>query len=497
MSATMINRSELERIKASILPSIEDNSRIERRKELKKKSEDRLKNWPNTLEALRLKKESFLKDREAEEEAKRQEIDREVCVKYSSWLPRGFNCAVNLQEAEIRRKARLEAIRKANDLIYAQTDKMKLLKSQKLYADVIATRFEQADFKHKVHQHDKEIDADYHQKTLQEVARLKAAEEEKVAKTKKLVDEIKAQRVEQLEEARKRRADILEAERQNGIDMKEKAVASLEAEMRDLEEKKRAAAANNLRMLKANSDLKGIRQQIIEEERRQEAERDAQVESIEGRKLALKRLEKERFAKSQLARQRMIDAAVEQLAKQSSAADAALEKQVQDLKDKEDRLFHEKLDRQRREYEETVASRTAQVEAKRIAQERDRAEEARLLEKWRKENEDGIQREKDKVARAKDATIACKATQKADGEAVRRKREEDRQREIEQTRFLQSIDVSDESRFVELCQAEIERNIKLGRPVYTLLRALEYSAPPLLPAKTVPVDRQNVKGNKN
>jgi hypothetical protein len=404
---------------------------------------------------------------------------------------------VNLQEAEIRRKARLEAIRKANDLIYAQTDKMKLLKSQKLYADVIATRFEQADFKHKVHQHDKEIDADYHQKTLQEVARLKAAEEEKVAKTKKLVDEIKAQRVEQLEEARKRRADILEAERQNGIDMKEKAVASLEAEMRDLEEKKRAAAANNLRMLKANSDLKGIRQQIIEEERRQEAERDAQVESIEGRKLALKRLEKERFAKSQLARQRMIDAAVEQLAKQSSAADAALEKQVQDLKDKEDRLFHEKLDRQRREYEETVASRTAQVEAKRIAQERDRAEEARLLEKWRKENEDGIQREKDKVARAKDATIACKATQKADGEAVRRKREEDRQREIEQTRFLQSIDVSDESRFVELCQAEIERNIKLGRPVYTLLRALEYSAPPLLPAKTVPVDRQNVKGNKN
>jgi hypothetical protein len=96
MSATMINRSELERIKASILPSIEDNSRIERRKELKKKSEDRLKNWPNTLEALRLKKESFLKDREAEEEAKRQEIDREVCVKYSSWLPRGFNLCCEL-----------------------------------------------------------------------------------------------------------------------------------------------------------------------------------------------------------------------------------------------------------------------------------------------------------------------------------------------------------------------------------------------------------------
>lgn len=89
--SNLLSRKELERIKASILPSVEDNSKLERKKELKKKSEDRLKNWPNTLEALRLKKESFLKDREAEEEAKRQEIDREVkncigCILYGCVL---------------------------------------------------------------------------------------------------------------------------------------------------------------------------------------------------------------------------------------------------------------------------------------------------------------------------------------------------------------------------------------------------------------------------
>ena len=77
---TTISRNELERIKASVLPSIEDNSKLEKKRALKKKSEDRLKNWPNTLEALRIKKESFLKDREAEEEAKRQEIDKEVML---------------------------------------------------------------------------------------------------------------------------------------------------------------------------------------------------------------------------------------------------------------------------------------------------------------------------------------------------------------------------------------------------------------------------------
>jgi hypothetical protein len=47
-------------------------------------------------------------------------------------------------------------------------------------------------------------------------------------------------------------------------------------------------------------------------------------------------------------------------------------------------------------------------------------------------------------------------------------------RETEQTRFLQTIDTGDEGRFVEICKAEIERNIKAGKPVYTLLRALEY-----------------------
>ena len=76
--STIMSRAELERIKASILPSVEDFSRIEKKKALKAKSEERLKNWPNILEALRLKKESYLKDRIAEDEVQRQEIDREV-----------------------------------------------------------------------------------------------------------------------------------------------------------------------------------------------------------------------------------------------------------------------------------------------------------------------------------------------------------------------------------------------------------------------------------
>jgi hypothetical protein len=82
MSTLILRNKELERIKASILPPVEDRQAYDKKKELKKKSEDRLKNWPNTLEALRLKKENFLKEREERAELERQEIDRQVLIIY-------------------------------------------------------------------------------------------------------------------------------------------------------------------------------------------------------------------------------------------------------------------------------------------------------------------------------------------------------------------------------------------------------------------------------
>lgn len=76
----VISRNEIERMRQSVLPPSETvNVRLEKMKTLKKLSNDRVKNWPNTLEALRSKKESFIKEREQIEEAKRQEVDREVC----------------------------------------------------------------------------------------------------------------------------------------------------------------------------------------------------------------------------------------------------------------------------------------------------------------------------------------------------------------------------------------------------------------------------------
>lgn len=79
--ARVITYSELERMRASVAPiSSAERIRLDRKEELKRLSEDRIQHWPNTLDANRTKKESFMKDREAKDELRRQEIDKQVCT---------------------------------------------------------------------------------------------------------------------------------------------------------------------------------------------------------------------------------------------------------------------------------------------------------------------------------------------------------------------------------------------------------------------------------
>lgn len=79
----VLTKAELERIRAEarIGETPQTTAENQRKAELKRKSAERVKNWPNTLEALRLKKESAAKEREAEEELRRQEQDRQVCMR--------------------------------------------------------------------------------------------------------------------------------------------------------------------------------------------------------------------------------------------------------------------------------------------------------------------------------------------------------------------------------------------------------------------------------
>ena len=76
----VLSRSELDKMRKSVQPVEQDQFKEMAIKTRKALSEDKLKNWPNTLEALRKKKESYMKDKEDKLEAERQELDLQVCL---------------------------------------------------------------------------------------------------------------------------------------------------------------------------------------------------------------------------------------------------------------------------------------------------------------------------------------------------------------------------------------------------------------------------------
>lgn len=466
----VLTKAELERMRATIRGPQADTSVADRKAELKRMSNERMKHWPNTLEALRLKKESWIKDRAEQEELKRQEIDR--------------------QEAELRRTLRLESIKKANDLLYEQTDKMKLFRSQELYADVVHTRFQQMDRKKQVKEVEKVEEVKYHEEIMRRVKEGDEQEKRKIEEQQKKIEEVKVSRFQQREEARLRREEEMRKNREEGMRMKKEAQERLEEDLREFERKQKVAAETNLRMLKANEDLKLVRLEMKEKERLAELERDAEVAKIDHRKKMLKHLEQVRFEKAQETRQQIIDAAVKQLALKQNTEEAILEKQVQDLKDKEDAMLAAKAEKNERIKQEIIASRLAQIEARENEIRRRHEEEDVLVQRWRRENEEAIQAEAEKARQRRIETVKIKTMQYNDGKEAAKKKQEAKMYEVEQARFLESLDNTDDKRFVEMCKAKIEENIRLGKPVYTLLRALDYHQPQLLPAKTVKVTKK-------
>jgi len=128
MSASVIRASELEAIRrrafiGKLVVNAETQALKEeasRRARLKAQSEQRSKRWPNTLEAQRRAKANARAVREEKEEAVRRALDQE--------------------EEQRRARDRLATIKMANDKLQAQTDRMKMMKSQQLLSDVIDVR---------------------------------------------------------------------------------------------------------------------------------------------------------------------------------------------------------------------------------------------------------------------------------------------------------------------------------------------------------------------
>lgn len=465
MASVVISRKDLERMKESVLPVIEDKRDQTRRAELRQKSQERLKKWPNTLEATRKNKESFLKDREDKAEMDRQEVDK--------------------QEAEFRRENRLATIKKANEMIYDQTDKMKMLRSQRLYADVIHTRQSQIEKKAVDAEREAFIEQKFHVDILEQVRRGDEVERQKAQKVKDAMDVIKVTRKQQLDDNRRVRDEIARKDKEEGIRMKEEAKARLSEAVQEEKNRMQIIRDANFRTLEASKKDSLLKLKIKEQEEAAVLGREAEVGRIDERKRAIKERTDEMFTEAQQTRMQMIERAVENLNRQSSSEQTILNQQMDDQRAKEDKAILDKEEKTRLEWEETVRSRTVMTRKRAEDKLQEKTFDDKLAAKWKKENEDAIQEAKDKKVAAKMEQTRIKLLQLEEGHRVNAEKELTKKAEIEQTRFLVSLQGNDDKKFTEACKAEIEKNVRLGKPVYTLLRALEFTQPQLLAAKTM------------
>jgi hypothetical protein len=449
----MISSGEIERMRRSVLPSTENHSREEKRAHLKHLSNEKLKHWPNTLEALRLKKESFLKEKAAEEELKRIEIDRE--------------------EAEIRRKTRIESIERADKLMYEQTDKMKYLRSQQLYSDAIHTRGFQVQDKKVAREKEKDANMLHHQDILRQIEAAERLEKQKEEALERKIKEVAAARKQQLDEVRQLREQERKEQIEIGIALKQDAVIRLEEEKKARIERERRNRESNEAMLKSNAALKDIRDELLAAEEEAMRKREDEVEVIENRVKVRKALEIRKFEKAQVTRQKMIDAATKALATQSNKEQTIMEKQANERREKEDKHFADKEARRVKEWNEIKESRAQQVERRKREKVLLEAADEEVLKATLQDSLVKEELELAKERKARENTIAIKRETYQTALEVEKARKETQMRERENDmKFKEQIEKEDD-KFSRICKQEIERYAADGKPLYPLYKALE------------------------
>ena len=115
-----ISRYELYNIQQMVAPPEERETIWDRKRELQKKSNAKVAQWPNTLAARRKHKEEARSVRLAKLEADRRVNDKKVA-----------------KERAVDRQRRID---RANRTIYERTDRMKVLRSKRMSADVLKHR---------------------------------------------------------------------------------------------------------------------------------------------------------------------------------------------------------------------------------------------------------------------------------------------------------------------------------------------------------------------
>jgi hypothetical protein len=456
-----ISGNEMERLRSFTRPPPKKEEDL-RNEHLKKLSEDRVKNWPNTLAAQRKKKEQWKEIRAAEEEAYRVKVDNE--------------------ERELREAAAAKAYAKAKYLKFENQDKTKFLRAQQLYSDCVYERQEQIREKEVMKLWEKEKEKAYHEDVMRHVAegdRREAAELE-ARKLKNAV--ICKQQQAQLAEFRENYLERLRIEKRDGELIQKKVASNLKEDVRAREEEaiKQQLKRNENKL--ANEELKKLRLEAAVEDQIIDARVKKEVKRKEYYDAEIKKQKARMFAEKQRIKQRLIDNATRNLMNQMAADESALEEQVEAMRKKEDDL--EALKQRNIKEQKLAIDQACKSAMARRARERqeDERQTAEMVKAWRAKNKEIDDEAEADEKRRHDELMDLKKTQYEQREQYRARVRQERADRLsgdtgEANRILQ-----EDLEFRQEAQREIDKAKAAGRPWYMLQKAKEAKERALFPS---------------
>lgn len=360
--AAMRQRATLGAAGTSILAPTVDTRAVDRTHARKEASNKRATRWPNTLTALRRRKEEARQERLERAEAARRVQDE-------------------IEEARVLEQ-RTHTLEAARSQLVASTDKMKLLRTQQMAVHAGLVRQKQLAQKKRRADAEKARAKAYHDDLMRRVAEAEEEDrrehEAKQAKAREMQAMLHAQLEEAQEAARKRMA-VTKAEGRSVRHAAERAAAE---EAAAEEGRRLAQRSNNELMQRANEELRALKLVAAEKEaeearqlERYRAEKEAQAarraQFVAGKRAA---------AESRAAEMRAIIEGRFQAA-MSNEQERLEDQQAQAQQKKEDAAAAAEAKRAAL-WAEIEASRASQAERKRGARQAAKHEDLATAAKW-------------------------------------------------------------------------------------------------------------------
>jgi hypothetical protein len=458
-NTVVLTIDELQRIKDSCSMMSATKNKFDKtqaRMTLHDQSQNRVKHWPNTIQAMRKKKDDSRIKRLEEEEISRRKIEAE--------------------EEELQMELRNKTIGSANKAIYESQDRVKAFKSKMMMCDMIEERQQQAKLTKRKAKMAQTIDKQWEEL---EIAQLVEQDE----KTRAVLEKEYKKKIQNADDINKQVDDF------RNTYIKKLQEEMLEGELlkrqveEDCDRERQKELARIMKGKKLQEDQRVANEHIksiAEQARLKELEEDKKIEEFGKKKSRLDELKKEKieqkFREKQIERQRLIDRQMEYLKNKVSNEDRILNKQVDEAEEKATRLFEENEKRKEATKLAIERSRHQQIVRKKAELDSEKKEEEEFKEYWKIRNQElqeaeAYEREEDRL-RSKELAEFLKYQ----GDQKRKIVEDDFVREQKNSTKAQALLDQQEKHFYSYAEKAIQEWKGEGKNVTPLILELKAQA---------------------